>query len=466
MENLGDILRRLGDRSLSRTTNGAGANHREPEPAADWTDAAAALCQFCRGSGWVSRRQPVGHPEFGQAVPCRCQQTQDAAARTAALRRYSNLGALGRISFANTSPEGALDDPAARRLFAEALPQAAAYAENPQGWLVFTGPSGSGKTHLAAAIANRCLERQQTIFFILVADLLDHLRSSYAPDSPTGYDELFEQVRNVPLLALDGLGSHSSTPWAQEKLFQVVNHRYNNELPTIVTVRGPLPRLEETLRTRLEGGGGVRSQVLQLGHFNSRLARGIGEIRPEMLRRMTFDRFDPAGNGKASRQDRESLEHALHAARTFAAAPEGWVLFTGDHGCGKTHLSVAIAQESLRQGRQVFFAFVPTLLDHLRATFSPDSAIAFDELFEQLNTVPLLILDDLGAESSTPWAEDKLYQIVVHRYEARLPTIITTAIDLDHLAEAKPRIAARLVDGMVVDWQPITAPNYRDMRRA
>ena len=178
-----------------------------------------------------------------------------------------------------------MTDVAAQHLFAEALPQAAAYAENPEGWLVLTGPSGSGKTHLAAAIANRCIERQQTAFFIMVPDLLDHLRGAYSPSSEISYDELFDQVRNAPVLVLDDFGAHSSTPWAQEKLFQVVNHRHNNSLPTVVTVRGPLTRLDESIRTRLEAG--ERSTVLQLGHFNSRLALGIGEVRPEMLSRMT-----------------------------------------------------------------------------------------------------------------------------------------------------------------------------------
>ena len=74
----------------------------------------------------------------------------------------------------------------------------------------------------------------------------------------------------------------------------------------------------------------------------------------------------------------------------------------------------------------------------------------------------MLILDDLGAESSTPWAEDKLYQIIVHRHEARLPTVITSAIQDPE--ETKPRIASRLVDSMVVEWQPIAAPNYRNQR--
>ena len=397
-------------------------------------------------------------------MPCRCQGTQDPETRVASLLRYSNLGSLSRIAFHNTRLEGPLADAASHKLFAEAVPVAAAYAENPRGWLVLSGPSGSGKTHLAVAIANRCIQRQQTTFFIVIADLLDHLRATYSPENPVSYDELFEQVRNVPVLVLDDLGTHSATPWAQEKLFQIINHRYNNAMPTVITVRGPVQRLDEALRTRLEGVDG-QSTKLQLGHFNSRLALGIGEVRPEMLARMTFEKFDPAGGASATRQDRESLGNALRAAQTFAVDPEGWLLYTGPRGSGKTHLAVAIAGESMKQGRQVFFAFVPTLLDHLRATFSPDSPIGYDELFEQLNTVSLLILDDLGAESSTPWAEEKLYQIIVHRHEARLPTVITNAASIEELEASKPRIASRLVDSMVVDWEPITASNYRDQRR-
>jgi DNA replication protein DnaC len=350
-----------------------------------------------------------------------------------------------------------MTDVAAQHLFAEALPQAAAYAENPEGWLVLTGPSGSGKTHLAAAIANRCIERQQTAFFIMVPDLLDHLRGAYSPSSEISYDELFDQVRNAPMLVLDDFGAHSSTPWAQEKLFQVVSHRHNNSLPTVVTVRGPLTRLDESIRTRLEAG--ERSTVLQLGHFNSRLALGIGEVRPEMLSRMTFDNFDVAGGLGATRKDQEELARALHAAQTFATFPEGWMLFTGSRGSGKTHLAVAVAGESKRQGRQVFFAFVPTLLDHLRMTFSPDSPVGFDDLFEQVLNSQLLVLDDLGAENSTPWAEEKLYQIVVYRHEMRLPTVITVRGIFPDLPDA---VASRLKDQTLVHLAHISAPDFRD----
>lgn len=457
MESLGDILRRITVRNTLRTINGDGTVL--PADAPELND-----CPSCKGLGWVSKRVPIGHPEFGEAFPCHCQQWGNPVARTAALRRYSNLGPLGKITFAGTREDGPLPDAGSHRLFRQALAASMEFAESPAGWLAFAGPNGSGKTHLAVAIANYCIERGQTTFFIVVADLLDHLRATYSPDNEVSYDELFDQVRQVPVLVLDDLGIHSASPWAQEKLFQIFNYRFNATLPTVITIRGPLQRLDEALRSRIEAADNF-CRVFQLGQYNTRLVRRIGDVPDEMRQRMTFASFDTKGGRTATRTDRESLERAKQAAETFAAEPEGWLLFTGPRGSGKTHLAVAIAGESLRQGRPVFYSFVPSLLDHLRDTFRPDNQIGYDELFEHFKTVPLLVLDDLGAENSTSWAEEKLYQIIVQRHEVRLPTVITTAISMDDLQEAKPQIASRLVDSMVVDWEPITAPNYRDQRR-
>jgi DNA replication protein DnaC len=457
MESLGDILKRITERNTLRSTNGDGATFRGSLQTAE-------ACDVCQGAGWVSKSVPIDHPDFGQAFPCRCQQGEEPAARISALRRYSNLGPLSRITFANTGVKGPLPDAGSQQRFQQAIAAGINFAEDPSGWLVFTGPSGSGKTHLAVAVANRCIERGETTFFITVADLLDHLRAAYSPENPVSYDELFDQVRDVPVLIIDDLGTQSATSWAQEKLFQKFNHRFNAQLPTVITVRGPMERLDEGLRTRMEAAEGF-SLVLQLGQYNTRLARRIGDVPAGMLR-MNFTNFDPRGGRNSTREQQASLRYARNAARDFASDPNSWILFSGPHGSGKTHLAVAIAGESLRQGQTVFFAFVPDLLDHLRATFSPHSPVGYDELFEQIKTVPLLILDDLGSESSTSWAEEKLYQIMVYRHETLLPTIITTSFGMKVLEEAKPRIASRLMDNVFVEWVPIDAPDYRSQRRS
>ena len=460
MESLGDILRRITAQDTLKTINGDKAGLRSIIP----EEPEGETCPVCNGAGWVSKRVPVGHPDFGEAFTCRCQQPRDPSSRSEALQRYSNLGPLRRSTLESIRPGGPLPDATGQQMFRAALAAATDFADNPAGWLVFTGPSGSGKTWLAAAAANRCIELGFPTYFIVAADLLDHLRATYAPDNPMSYDELFEQVRNVPALVLDDLTAQATTPWAQEKLFQILNHRFNAELPTIITVRGPLERLDEGLRTRMESYGGF-SRVFRLGEHNTRLARRVGDIPGDMRQRMTLDAFDVWGNPNTDRAGRETLQRAKQAAVDFAANPAGWLLLTGPRGCGKTHLAVAVAGESSRQGRPVFYAFVPSLLDHLRSTFSPDSPIGYDELFEQIKTAPLLVLDDLGTESSTPWAEEKLYQIVVYRYDVRLPTVITSVFSVEELEGMKPRIGSRLMDGAMVDWHPISAPNYRDQRR-
>ena len=114
----------------------------------------------------------------------------------------------------------------------------------------------------------------------------------------------------------------------------------------------------------------------------------------------------------------------------------------------------------MARGTRVLFAFVPSLLDHLRSTFVADSVVSYDEIFEDLVGVELLVLDDLGAERATPWAEEKLYQLVSLRFDARRPTVITTSSSLDELAASRPGIHARVADVRVVRQLFITAPGF------
>jgi len=84
-----------------------------------------------------------------------------------------------------------------------------------------------------------------------VPDLLDDLRATFSPERDITYDQSFNAVRNAPLLILDDLGTQSSTPWAKEKLDQLLNHRYSQELPTIITTDIPLSNLDDRTRSRL-----------------------------------------------------------------------------------------------------------------------------------------------------------------------------------------------------------------------
>lgn len=412
------------------------------------------MCEICNGIGWVTPDVPVGHPGYGKAVPCRCAVERWESQKTDRLRRFSNLGPLTRLIFDSLVPQGRSTDPENQRLFSKAFEAAQSYAQNPQGWFVLVGASGSGKTHLAAAIANVCIERGLQVYFMIAPDLLDHLRSTFAPSSEVSYDDLFEQVRNVALLVLDDLGTQSSTPWATEKLFQVLNHRFNAQLPTVVTTNVKLDRLDESIHSRLTDPAFSRVYVTEK---HSTVLSTLDSLNMALPAGMTFDAFDPRGINLRG-EERRNLEDAFKLARSYAESPEGWVVFTGHQGCGKTHLAAAIAHYRKQKGDEVLFILVPDLLDYLRSTYAPDSKVTYDEMFNRVRTVPILVLDDFGEQATTPWASEKLYQMINYRYNGRLPTVVTSSLSLE---EIDTRISSRMADPRLSTVFVIEAPDYR-----
>ena len=71
----------------------------------------------------------------------------------------------------------------------------------------------------------------------------------------------------------------------------------------------------------------------------------------------------------------------------------------------------------------------------------------------------MLALDDLGAQSTTPWAQEKLFQIINHRYVANLPTVIT--ISNASWEQLDDRLKSRLLDANVCTIVDIEVPSYR-----
>lgn len=164
----------------------------------------------------------------------------------------------------------------------------------------------------------------------------------------------------------------------------------------------------------------------------------------------TFVNFDASVPG---------VRDAFERCREYAANPHLWLLLLGSYGCGKTHLAAAIANDAVEKcGLQTYFAIAPDLLDSLRAAYAPSSESSYDDRFEAIRSVPLLIVDDLGTENTTPWAREKLYQIFNHRYNHRLATVVTSNVPFESL---EPRILSRLCDTALCAQINIKAADYR-----
>ena len=405
-------------------------------------------------------RLPSGEVDYSRVVPCRCTGRGQDSDRRSRLVQYSNIGSLTRFTFDTIEPRGKSGNPRNQEQFARAFDAAEAFAAEPNGWLVLGGPSGSGKTHLAAAIVNERIKNGELAFYITTPDLLDHLRASFGPESDVPYDQFFDRVRGAPLLVLDDLGAQAGTAWAREKLDQLLTSRFNDELPTVIVTITPVEQLEDRLRTRLSDP--VISRVFLLGDDQPSAEYGWG---PEfqLQKSMTFINFQRRNNLPVEMHD--NLDEVYRIAFDFAKSPEGWLVFMGETGCGKTHLAAAIVNYCYEAGKPALFVVVPEFLDHLRSTFSPESKVSYDQLFESVKAAPLLVLDDFGEQSATSWVREKLYQLINHRYNGRLPTVITTRYSFDEiLGEVDSAISSRLVDKENSLPFNIMAPDFRGDR--
>lgn len=417
-------------------------------------------CPYCHGLGYLRRDLPIGHPDFGKLQICSCRQGQVSQQIHQRLFSISNLDNLYYLTFENFQPRGRVGlGPWQADSLERAQNQAKQFAQKAEGWLLLQGGFGCGKTHLAAAIANFTVGMGVPTLFITVPDLLDALRFTY--DNPEStFEQRFEEIRDAPLLILDDFGTQNATAWAQEKLFQILNYRYINRLPVVVTTNLLLEQIEGRIRSRLEDPELVTRVFIQAPDYRRPTDDSIHSDLSSlaMHHEQTFSNWDDRTGESLTTEDRRSLNKALKTAIDYARSPQGWLVFTGPYACGKTHLAAAIANSRADLGQPPMLISVSNLLDHLRATFGSNSLVSLDRRFEEIRSTPLLILDALGEQSPTPWANEKLFQLIDYRHLNKLPTVMTTA---KYLEELDPRILSRIQDTRLCTVCAITAPGYR-----
>ncbi len=104
----------------------------------------------------------------------------------------------------------------------------------------------------------------------------------------------------------------------------------------------------------------------------------------------------------------------------------------GSYGTGKTYLIAALFNELAKKNIKSAIIYVPEFLRVLKSSFGED----FEEKYDYIKKVPLLLLDDIGAEYLTPWARDEILGTVLqYRMDEELPTFFTSNLNLKQLEE-------------------------------
>lgn len=157
-----------------------------------------------------------------------------------------------------------------------------------------------------------------------------------------------------------------------------------------------------------------------------RLFKSINLINDPLHQRMTLDNF---------KVESKSQKQALYFFRQYQLGSGGICLY-GYAGRGKTHLAMGLAQRIKAQGHSVIVLKVIDLLNRIKKSYEGKSLDTETDVINTLRNVELLVIDDIGVENSTDWANEKLYEIIDYRHK-RKPVLFTTNLSGKEIEDKK-----------------------------
>jgi DNA replication protein DnaC len=204
----------------------------------------AALCPVCKGKRFLVHDVPPGDDKFNELIPCGCT----LSAHVQSLRTQSGLDPdQYDWRFANTKVLSQL---------AEAFKAAMQLAAKPQYILGLFGSYGVGKTRLGVCVVNAVVDQGLPAIYKRPSTLLDDLRAGFRPDAGDEYRDTWERFVNTKVLFLDEFHRFNATPWAVDRVVELIEARYEGGSRKLTILAGnmSLEDLPGNLKSRLQDG--------------------------------------------------------------------------------------------------------------------------------------------------------------------------------------------------------------------
>ncbi len=190
-------------------------------------------CPVCKNMRYVAGKS-------GGLVQCpKCQVAQKWARES--LKGFASMSAnmagqtfenFNASWYAEQSEKGA----ASKERLEEMSRAFRAFADSPKGWLIAIGRKGCGKTHLCSAVVNQMIGNGKQVIFVTAPELLMSLQAAFkAKEEEESAAERLQRYMKAPVLILDDIGQEQVSDWSIGVWDKIIDHRYENSLPTIFT---------------------------------------------------------------------------------------------------------------------------------------------------------------------------------------------------------------------------------------
>lgn len=203
------------------------------------------MCEVCGGNGFYQLNVPLGHPRFGQAIPCTCRHEQRNATRQRKLEALDGLNDREREHTFETT-----------KLARHQHEVRVALSEAKTGMFTLQGRPGCGKTHYMHCVVNQARSEGRVAVYSTLPDLLDYLRAAFNPKNEEPYEERWKLLISCDVLALDELDEFNATDWAKERFLRLIDERHRNAHTqlTVLALNGEVDALPAKIVSRLKQG--------------------------------------------------------------------------------------------------------------------------------------------------------------------------------------------------------------------